>query len=398
MAIHRLTPRQIDAVQKNGRLNDGGGLTLEVRMGRTGWRRYWIFRQTVDGRSLSKGLGSYPKTSLKEARKLAGELREKVEETGVIEDVPDQTFLSFARCWMVDNQREHWEPMFRNHAGNILDKALADIKIQHILGILRPVWQSKPTVAKKLRQRLNRVFSAANTLGLMRGNPARWEDGLKNLLPVQDHTSEPFVALPAAMLPGTYRRLCEAPPCSSAFAVRFMILTAARGHEVRRATWDQIDVQRQIWTVPPENSKTKRAHAVPLSEEALAVLTSSRQESMKMSINGVIFPSLNSATGQLSQFTLGRFFKSRAPEDQQNATLHGTARGTFSTWAREQGWRDDTIEYALAHKYGSEVLRSYRHTTVFEERGILMSDWATFLKTGGARRVVDYQDYRDRRH
>lgn len=195
MAIHRLTPRQIDAVQKNGRLNDGGGLTLEVRMGRTGWRRYWIFRQTVDGRSLSKGLGSYPKTSLKEARKLAGELREKVEETGVIEDVPDQTFLSFARCWMVDNQREHWEPMFRNHAGNILDKALADIKIQHILGILRPVWQSKPTVAKKLRQRLNRVFSAANTLGLMRGNPARWEDGLKNLLPVQDHTSEPFVLL-----------------------------------------------------------------------------------------------------------------------------------------------------------------------------------------------------------
>ena len=56
-------------------------------------------------------------------------------------------------------------------------------------------------------------------------------------------------------------------------AIEFLILTAARSGEVRLAEWGEIDLDTATWTVPPERMKTKRAHRVPLSDRALAILT-----------------------------------------------------------------------------------------------------------------------------
>ena len=55
-------------------------------------------------------------------------------------------------------------------------------------------------------------------------------------------------------------------------AIRFGVLTAARQAEVRRATWDEFDVESAVWTVPEAHMKRYRPHRVPLSTGALAVL------------------------------------------------------------------------------------------------------------------------------
>ena len=59
-------------------------------------------------------------------------------------------------------------------------------------------------------------------------------------------------------------------------AIRFGVLTAARQAEVRRATWEEFDMDDAVWTVPAAHMKRGRAHRVPLSTGALAVLDEAR--------------------------------------------------------------------------------------------------------------------------
>jgi integrase len=61
--------------------------------------------------------------------------------------------------------------------------------------------------------------------------------------------------------------------------VRFLLLTGARFGEAATATWDQFDLDRGVWTKPSAHTKQKRAHRVPLSAPALALLHELRAES-----------------------------------------------------------------------------------------------------------------------
>ncbi len=45
----------------------------------------------------------------------------------------------------------------------------------------------------------------------------------------------------------------------------FVVLTAARSGEVRLATWDEMDRDAGVWTIPAARMKAKRDHRVPLS-------------------------------------------------------------------------------------------------------------------------------------
>ena len=57
---------------------------------------------------------------------------------------------------------------------------------------------------------------------------------------------------------------------------------------------------------------------------------------------------------------------------------HGT-RTTGSTRLNEMGYRPDAIEAQLAHSDQNNVRRAYNHATYFEERQVMMQDWADHL-------------------
>ena len=50
------------------------------------------------------------------------------------------------------------------------------------------------------------------------------------------------------------------------------MLTAARSGEGRGATWDEIDPDARLWTIPAERMKGGVEHRVPLTEAAIAAL------------------------------------------------------------------------------------------------------------------------------
>jgi integrase len=61
---------------------------------------------------------------------------------------------------------------------------------------------------------------------------------------------------------------------TSANALLFTILTAVRTGETLGATWDEIDLEAKLWTIPAERMKARAEHQVPLADEVVAQLGS----------------------------------------------------------------------------------------------------------------------------
>ena len=70
-------------------------------------------------------------------------------------------------------------------------------------------------------------------------------------------------------------------------AFEFLVLTAARSGEVRPVTWDEIDLDAGVWTIPAARMKAKQDHRVPLSGRALAILHDVQRLSEG---TGLVFP------------------------------------------------------------------------------------------------------------
>ena len=163
-------------------------------------------------------------------------------------------------------------------------------------------------------------------------------------------------------------------------AIRFGVLTAARQAEVRRATWDEFDLEEAVWTVPEAHMKRYRPHRVPLSTGALAVLEEARGTNGQ---GDLAFP--GSRGRQLSRTAVGDALR----KAKINATGHGF-RSSFKDWARHEGVDELLSEFALAHVEGSKTVAAYARDDLLEKRRPVMQAWSDLVLrarrlTGGRR-------------
>lgn len=108
---------------------------------------------------------------------------------------------------------------------------------------------------------------------------------------------ESVSASPAPARLGQKKRAAAAPrsaPRASAdsaiaLGLRFAMLTLARRNDVAMARWEEIDLEQKIWVIPATRFKSRRAHVVPLSSEAVAVLHLAR--ALPGGQGEVVFPS-----------------------------------------------------------------------------------------------------------
>jgi integrase len=54
--------------------------------------------------------------------------------------------------------------------------------------------------------------------------------------------------------------------------VRLLVLTAQRREEIGGLRWEEVDLARGAIVLPPERTKNRRTHELPLSSAALAIL------------------------------------------------------------------------------------------------------------------------------
>lgn len=373
----------------------------------------WVLRMQVGTKRRDIGLGAYPSVTLSQAREKAREARAKVEvgidpveerkaiRTSLVAaqrrgltfaEAVDRALATKLDAFKNEKHRKQWRATLDTHAMPQLGKMrVQDIAVQDVLRVLEPIWATTTDTASRLRGRIEAVLAWATVAGHRTGdNPARWGGNLKELLPaasaIKVTDNHPALALGDA--PAWFLDL-RARDGFGARAVEFAALTAARSGEVRGATWDEIDLDTAIWTIPAARMKMKREHRVPLTAAALALL----KALPRMTGTDLVFPAARG--GQLSDMTLsatmrrihlaavgadGKGAGYLDPRNKRPAVPHGL-RSTFRDWVAERTqYPGDMAEVALAHRISSAVEASYRRGDMIEKRRRMMADWADHLE------------------
>lgn len=332
------------------------------------------------------GLGGYPSVSLSRARTLAAECRELVAAgRNPIEERKKDAVPSFGECadqfiasmesqWKNKKHRAQWRMTLEEYAAPIRKKSVADIDTDDVLKVLRPIWETKPETASRLRGRIERVLDFAKARGWRTGeNPALWRGHLRHILPARSKLSRGHhAAMPYNDIPAFVERL-RALEAIAARAMGFLILTAARSGEAREARWDEFDLDAKLWSIPGERMKTGHPHRVPLSQAAVGILSDLKEKR----VSEYVFPGQkpgrpmsNMAYAMLMRrHKLGHY------------TVHGF-RSSFRDWVGDEtSFPREIAEHALAHQVGGEVERAYRRSDALEKRRELMEAWAEFCST-----------------
>jgi integrase len=201
-------------------------------------------------------------------------------------------------------------------------------------------------------------------------NPARWRGHIANLVPKQSKIArvEHHSALPYPEV-GAFMAALRAREGIASMALRFLILTAARSEEVRGARWDEIDLATKTWTIPPPRMKGARAHRVPLTPAAVAIIeVMSEIRSGPYLFRGA---RLAQPIGPAMSVLLRRMGRG-------DITTHGF-RASFRSWAAERTpFAREVAEAALAHIVADKVEAAYQRGDLFDKRRELMEAWARY--------------------
>lgn len=378
------------------------GLALQVLP--TGGRS-WVLRAMVGGKRRDMGLGGFPDVKLGEAREAADAARKQIRSNvdpikaradgkaalrvGAGKSMNFQTAaLAYIAAnegsWRNAKHCQQWRNSLEAYAYPVIGKLnLRDIELPHIMKILEPIWQEKTETATRLRGRIEQVLDWGTVRGFREGlNPARWRGHLdkilakpKKLAKVKHHASLPWAEVGAFMA-----SLREAEGMG-ARALEFAILTASRSGEVRGATWDEINLEAAEWNIPDDRMKAAKAHRVPLSDAAVALLNALP----RMAGVNLVFPAPRG--GQLSDMTLTAVLRRM----KVDVVPHGF-RSTFREWAGEStGYPREVIEHALAHQLADKAEAAYQRGSLFPKRVSLMQDWANFCAKPLGGNVVQLQ-------
>jgi integrase len=395
---------------KEGRHVDGDGLMLVVR---ASGKKSWVLRYQMNGVRRDMGLGSYPEISLREARNKTSEARRQIaagfdpitaRRAAQKAAKPVPTFGEIAALVVTDAQAKttnekvkyQWQRhLGRAYCGPLLDRPVNEITATEVAAVLRPIWWTKPEVARKTYPAIRRVFDRARVIlrdehGVtMNRNPADWSD-LKALgfeaprqLSRGRHPSLPYEQLPEFMAELRRRNTV------TARALEYLILTNVRTDAVLKAKWDQIDLDAAVWTVPLSSLKDREHRAepfrVPLSPRTVEIV----REMEKLRTSGFVLPSAGGTRplSNMAMLTLLKRVNSGTrkwlDKDGRPITAHGF-RATFRTWAEEVAtFPHAVIEQAMGHQVGGKVERAYRRTDLIVKRRQLMDAWAGHCEGAG---------------
>jgi integrase len=283
------------------------------------------------------------------------------------------------------NRRHHqqWVMTLAKYAAPIRSKPVNEITTADVLAVLKPIWNEKPETASRLRGRIEAVLASAQVDGWIpedRPNPARWKNWLDRKLPPPKKLGARghHAAMPYADLPVFMARLAETPGGASR-ALMITVLTAGRTSEVLGMTWDEVDLERAIWSIDAKRMKMGRGHDVPLSDAAVAIL---RVQEAERGQNPHVFP--GRPMRPLSNMSMAMLMRRLGAGE---FTVHGM-RSAARSWMADQGVAFELAESCLAHVIGSAVVQAYQRSNLLERRRPIMNAWADFVCNTATSNVV----------
>ncbi len=386
-----LTIKAAKPKEKEYALRDGNGLFLLVHPNGS---KYFQLRTTLHAKPKKLQLGSYPDLSLKDARILAMKKRQLITEhkDPVIEaklakaseaKKAEATFRSVAETWLEIKKDKlaistHLK-IEQSFNANVYSK-LGSYPIgkidNHMVRACLLIMQKRGALEfmEKTRGWIKQVFDFALSDNMISDNPIPLTD-----LRLKKHESLRFPRLKSANDAGKLLRSLTdyAGSFEVSTCVYLMLNFAQRPSELRCAKWADFDLDNAIWTIPLEQSKTRRhmtkPHTVMLSRQAIGALKELKQYTGH---SEYVFASRIDSK-PLSEATIRKAFRLNFTD--YHIVPHG-CRHFFSTQANESGlFRNDVIEAALSHGDKDKIRGIYNEATYDRERKELAQWWSDQL-------------------
>jgi integrase len=164
-------------------------------------------------------------------------------------------------------------------------------------------------------------------------------------------------------------------------ALRLVLLTLVRKSELIEATWDEIDFENAVWSIPKSRMKTGKPHNVYLSQQALDIFIALHTCAAGSKF---VLPSRYDADRCMSKATLNRVTQVIAEKAKESNlplepfTVHDLRR-TGSTILNELGFNGDWIEKCLAHEDGRSSRGVYNKAEYAEQRRHMLQEWADMI-------------------
>jgi integrase len=372
------------------------GLALRVSYG---GRRSWVLFYRLAGKQRRYTLGTYPALGLAEAHKAWHTARAAVEagrdpagEKAEAKRKEPDTVRRIGELFI-----EKWHRP-RNRTADEVARMLA----QHVYPAIGD--REINTVTRRdIRDLLDKAIEGGATKRVNRilANVRK----LFSWAVEQDFIAASPVAGIAAPAPETRRervlthnevraflRACEAVGEPFAPVLRLLLLTGQRRDEVAEAPWAEIDLANALWSLPGRRTKNGRAHIVPLSRQALAIIEALPSKCR----SPLLFPAQftrSAAAGPRSVSGFGRI------KEKLDALMLAELKRVHGDEATLPEWRlhdlrrtavtgmaeiriaphivEAVVNHVSGHKNG--VAGTYNRAVYADEKRAALAAWANFL-------------------
>jgi integrase len=360
----------------------------------------WALRYRADGAARKLTLGRYPALGLAMARKRAAEALGEVAggkdparaktaaraatkaETDKIERVVELFVERYAKPQTRD-WRETERMLVKEVAGRWRGKRLSEITRAQINAMLDEIVdRGTPIRANRVFAQLRKMCKWAIGRGIIERSPC------EAVTPPSPENKRERVLNDVEI-----KRVWEAAESlGQPFGpiVKLLLLTGARRDEVAGMRWSEIKLGERIWTIPKERSKNDRAHVIPLSDTAMAILQSLPRIGDR--VDFVFSTTGRTAVSGFSRMkaTVDGLIAERSreeaeargdvPDAMSDWILHDLRR-TLATNLQKLGVRLEVTEAVLNHVAGSRagIVGVYQRHEWTAEKRVALDGWANRL-------------------
>ncbi len=402
---------------KDYKLFDGGGLFMLVK---TNGGKLWRLKYSFEGKEKLLSLGTYPTTSLLEARAKRDEHKKEIAKgidpsaerkeikTNIeIQKIENEAlkngqFHLVAYGWLdtLTNDETTMKKRRRAFERDIFpylceyDKQHAIVSSKHIGAIthgelLRIINEKEKTAAETARRLLtdcNRLWLYAISHGHASFNiitNISKKDALKK--PVKNH----YPKITDQKILGELLRAIEDYKGSIIVRnmLRFVSIIPLRADNLCKLKWESVDFDKETITIKRSEMKVKNKtlpdFVLPLPKQAIAIL---KEVHATTGWGEWVFHGVTNFKTHIGLESANKALRLMGFVDEINGrkqTLHsfrGTFRSLSETYAREHGASFETMEKVLDHQEANQAVRAYTHKADYtEQMRELLQWWADFL-------------------
>lgn len=382
-AINNAKPKD-----KPYKLSDEKGLYLFVQ---TGGGKLWRFDYRFLTKRKTLALGSYPDVSLSDARDRRDAARKQLAndiDPGESKKAVKASSLEAGANSLEVVAREWALSYFKNKSASHQDRTIRRLE-SYVFPWLgnKPISEiTAPQILETVKriERLNKLETAHRTL---QATSQVFRYAVQTGRALRDPCVDLRGALPATVVkhmaaftePKEIAELLRAidgftGSITVQVALRLSPLVFVRPSELRTAKWADIDLEANEWRY--RVSKTNTMHLVPLSTQAVKLLTEIRP----ISGNGeFVFQGGHDPKKPMSAAAINAALQRMGYDTKTEITAHGFRAMARTILHERLNIDPHIIEHQLAHKVPDTLGAAYNRTKFIEQRTAMMQSWADYL-------------------